>query len=204
MEISANCIEETQLSKSSSSVSKAVPTVCGSPFCLMFEHKYFCWMNNVCSGSFFKPGLCCSLVSFFLTSYPISSSVTFIFCTLRYRKKFSIFEYPSRSCDMSLLLSHVSRGKSHGTLPKNIILKSRVGEWSIHSQEGNKAVYFSRPLPPFLHPSLPGTEEALLFLLLHTNVIKSAMAMVDCFCFFDWWLGRTWWSFPVVQFIKLC
>ena len=154
MEISANCIEETQLSKSSSSVSKAVPTVCGSPFCQMFEHKYFCWMNTVCSGSFFKPGLCCSLVSFFLTSYPISSSVTFIFCTLRYRKKFSIFEYPSRSCDMSLLLSHVSRGKSHGTLPKNIILKSRVGEWSIHSQEGNKAVYFSRPsLPSSIPPS---------------------------------------------------
>lgn len=142
-------------------------------------------MNNMCSGSFFKPGLCCSLMSFFLTSYPIGSSVTFIFCTLRYRKKFSIFEYPSRSCDMSLVLSHVSRGKSHGTLPKNIILKSRVGEWSIHSQEGNKAVYFSRPLPPFLHPSLPGTEEALLFLLLHTKVIKSAMAMVDYFCFFD-------------------
>ena len=133
----------------------------------------------MCSGSFFKPGLCCSLMSFFLTSYPIGSPVTFIFCTLRYRKKFSIFEYPSRSCDMSLVLSHVSRGKSHGTLPKNIILKSRVGEWSIHSQEGNKAVYFSRPLPPFLHPSLPGTEEALLFLLLLNMLFRNVYMLLS-------------------------
>lgn len=137
-----------------SSVSKAVWAACGSPFCLMFEHEYFCWMNNTCSGSFFKPGLCCSLMSF-LTSYPIGSSMTFIFCTLRYRKKFSIFEYPTRLCDVSLLLPHVSRGKSHGTLPKNIILKSRVGEWSIHSQErgARQCISAGPSLPSSIPPS---------------------------------------------------
>lgn len=188
-----------------SSVSKAVPAVCGSPFCPVFEHDCFCWMNNMCSGSFFKPGLCCSLMSFFLTSYLIGSSVTFIFCTLRYRKKFSIFEYPSRWCDMSLLLSHVSRGKSHGALPKNIILKSCVGEWSIHSEEqGTRQCISAGPssLPLSLPPGDWGSPAIPSAPYLRDKACKGN----DWLFLFLWyqWLGHTRWFFLVVQFIKLC
>lgn len=141
-----------------SSVSKAVWAACGS-FCLMFEHEYFCWMNNTCSGSFFKPGLCCSLMSF-LTSYPIGSSMKFIFCTLRYRKSLVFLNIPP-DCVMWAFSYHMCpEGKSHGTLPKNIILKSC--RWVVYTQprEGSKAVYFSRPLLPSSIPPSRGMRKA--------------------------------------------
>lgn len=183
MGISANCIEGTQLRKSCIhqwARQCELPVDPHFAWCLNMS-IFVEWITHAVAHSLSQGSVALSCPFWLPTRLVHPWHLSFV---LWDTEKSLVFLNIPPDCVMWAFSYHMCPEESHMEHSQSIILKSRVGEWSMHSQ-GSKDSVFQQAPPSFLHPPSCREWGRPALLPLHTCVIKSALAMVDYFCFLD-------------------